>query len=65
MLWSLFLNAFFYFRFYLKALVGGFNSDYNTNEIKNGFSVSFKDDFDGTEIDWTKWNKWWSDGNGD
>jgi beta-glucanase (GH16 family) len=64
MIWSLFLNTFFYLRFYFNALVGGFNSDYNTSEIKKGFSLSFKDDFNGSEINWSKWNKWWSDGNG-
>jgi hypothetical protein len=55
---------YFYFRYYFKALIGNFNVDYTSNETKDGFELSFKDDFDETEIDWKKWNKWWSDGNG-
>jgi transcriptional/translational regulatory protein YebC/TACO1 len=47
--WALFLNAFFYFRYYFKVLIGSFNQDYSSDETKNGLVLAFKDDFDGVE----------------
>lgn len=62
--WTLIQNAYFYFRYYCKALRNKFNRDYTSDKTKSGFQISFEDDFNGTDIDWTKWNKWNSMGNG-
>lgn len=57
-IFNIFLNGFYYFRFYL------FKRRFATpsaNPIeKDGWNLTFNDEFDGTDIDWTKWNKYYS-----
>jgi hypothetical protein len=61
-LWGIYnvlLNGFYYCRFYLfkKKLF----SNPTTNIVeKDGWKITFQDEFEGTDVDWTKWNKWYS-----
>jgi len=58
-IYNIFLNGFYYLRFYFfkKRLF----SNPTINSIpKNGWELTFDDEFDHTEMDWTKWNKYFS-----
>ena len=58
-IYNVLLNGFYYCRFYLmkKKL---FSHPLINNVEKDGWELTFQDEFKGTEIDWTKWNKWYS-----
>jgi len=58
-IYNIFLNGFYYCRFYLckKKL---FSNPPINSIIKEGWELTFDDEFDGTEVDFTKWNKWYS-----
>jgi len=63
-LYVVLLNGFYWWRFYWKARRGKFNQDFYNEPTKDGWDVTFQDDFDGEEINWnTKggWNKWYSE----
>jgi len=58
-IYTMLLNGFYYMRFYLinKKL---FSNPSINSVIKSGWKLTFNDEFEGTEIDWTKWNQWYS-----
>jgi hypothetical protein len=61
-LWYIFLNAFYYIRYqFYRIFTHKFCGDADRNPVeKQGWELTFEDDFNGTEIDWVKWNQWWS-----
>lgn len=65
LIWNLFVNIFYYIRFWYSVFTSNFNQDYNTDKYKNGWEITFEDDFNTPEINWNRWNKWWSENNGD
>lgn len=62
-IYSVLLNGFYYCRFHLynKKL---FSNPPINSVIKDGWELTFDDEFDGTELDFTKWNKWYSKNTG-
>jgi len=58
-IYTIFLNGFYYCRFYLKNKKLFSNPPINSM-IKDGWTLKFSDEFDNEEIDWLKWNKWYS-----
>jgi len=56
------LNIFYYLRFYFKVLFNYFNKDFINNINKDGWTLTFNDEFDNNEIDFDKkWNKYFSE----
>ena len=58
-IYTIFVNGFYYCRFYLKNKKLFTNPPINPIN-KEGWELTFNDEFNGTEIDWTKWNQWYS-----
>ena len=55
------LNAFYFLRFYYKANKGYFDKDHQNSLVKDGWNVTFHDEFN-KPIDFdNKWNKWYSE----
>jgi len=60
-IFTLFLNLFYFIRFYIKALFGYFNKNFSNDIEKKDWTLTFNDEFDGPEIDFnTKWNEYFS-----
>jgi len=61
-LWNIyviFLNGYYYCKFYFSNKKLFSNPPINPID-KEGWTLTFNDEFNGTEMDWTKWNKWYS-----
>ena len=59
---TLFLNAFYYLRFiFYKLFTSKFKCDITNDVTKDGWDIVFDDEFDGIEVDFTRWNKWYSE----
>jgi beta-glucanase (GH16 family) len=61
-MWTLVLNTFYYLRYYYNVKNGFYNRDYTSSKEKKGYILTFDDDFDTAEMDWTHWNEWYSNG---
>jgi len=56
------LNIFYYIRFYWKIKRGYFNNNFSNEKDKNGWEITFNDEFENNEINFTNnWNKWHSE----
>lgn len=64
LLWNLIVNIFYFVSFWFRVMRGKYNRDYESTIDKKDYTLTFEDEFNESEIDWTKWNKWWSE-NGD
>lgn len=65
-LYILLLNFYYWIRFYCKAKKDYFNKDFYNKPEKEGWDISFQDEFDGDKINWDVeggWNKWFSEYN--
>ncbi len=63
-LYVVLLNGYYWCRFYYKAKKGYFNKDFSNQPTKDGWIITFQDEFEGSEIVWDipgGWNKWYSE----
>jgi beta-glucanase (GH16 family) len=61
-IWTLLLNTFYYFRYFYNVKHGHYNKDYTSPKDKNGYVLKFEDDFNNADINWSLWNRWYSNG---
>lgn len=59
---TVWLNTYYYIRYYIKAKQGYFNRDFANPADKQNWDITFQDEFDGDTVDFAnKWNKWHSE----
>lgn len=56
-----FMNTVNFRKFKFLARKGHFNKDFSNGPDKPGWTMTFNDDFDSSEVDFSKWNRWFSE----
>ncbi len=61
-LYVVLLNGCYWWRFYCKARRGKFNRDFSNKSEKEDWTITFQDEFEGTEVNFNNgtWNEWFS-----
>lgn len=63
-LYVVLLNGYYWWRFYYKARRGKFNQNFSNEQQKDGWTITFQDEFESDNINWDVeggWNKWFSE----